>query len=122
MSKCRPMRPWLLVLASLICSQLTSANAVTERPLKDRIVQSDLVVVAVPLSSGPDDDGVVKFQVISSLKGHSPNLINVAVCTEIAEDHLDCCNVGKRYLLFLQKGQNDLYFSVNSIYGGYELP
>ncbi len=118
----------LLVLASLVVvliGSTASAVHVSERSLQSRLQRSDLVVVGVVQEvrtvSGYGVTARLAFaRPVAAVKGTAPKTVAFYISSDIAEDQIDCCIVGRRYLLFLEKAGAH-YEVVNSRFGVYLL-
>src|SRR5690242_18178026 len=110
-------------LGGALLSGALWANAVTEQPFQLRFDNATLVVIAVASSTETDSNkseySVLKID--SVLKGSAPPTIRVLTKGSIAEFDPQCCTVGSRYLLLLQRVAGGYYVTVNGPFGAYLL-
>jgi len=121
---------WRAALAALLLQPYAFdalAAQVLERSLDQKVQEATTVVVGIA-EAGVGEvflDGVnfryVSFKVTRVLKGEPVTSINLMISGSVIDFNLNCCEVGKRYLLFLQEIKGGLHMSVNWEFGVYNL-
>ncbi|MGH8086822.1 MAG: hypothetical protein ACREPC_01005 [Stenotrophomonas sp.] len=99
--------------------------------MEAKVADSDLVITGVvsqTLACGAVEVGecsvtsvTAKIVVHDVLKGVAPKEILFRCRESIAEFSPRACEIGKKYLLFLQKDGNGIFHSANGPYGAYDL-
>ncbi len=113
-------------LLVVLATSVARAVYVQEQPLQTRLQRSDLVVVAIieatrTISGNQRTDRVAVARAIVVVKGVASRKVEFFISSDIAEWELNCCVVGKRYLLFLERTTSGRYEVVNSKFGAYPL-
>lgn len=115
-----------MVLFSTACST-TRANELVNIGIEENFKQADLVVVAVVTQSGiafrPDrpDSLAAEFTVEATLKGRAEKPTILVPYRYSVESSFRCCEVGKRYMLFLNKFTPEVYYPVDGRFSLYEI-
>ena len=116
-------RSSLFLWFAVLCSPLGVANVAVEHPLRERLDEADVVVVATAVSISKVDgyNAWATLGVDFILKGHPGPTIRLRLDSPIAEFSPDCCVVGARYLLLLTLVKDGTYVSVSGPNGVYLL-
>lgn len=114
-------RTIILVLAMLLAAAPARANFLVEMSYAQKVAASSQVVVGrvtriLPPSASPYGR-VNEVEVLATVKGRRVRRLLFYGTSPIAEDELDCCRVGRTYLLFLERGTSRIYSSINGHYG-----
>ncbi|KFN51332.1 hypothetical protein [Arenimonas composti] len=115
------------MVGMLLVGSMAAANSFREMPLEERVVESELVVVAdfVAPASCPEDSGrwcadgryMATFRVRNSLKGEVQDGEIVVQCrTNVPEGSPEACDPG-RYILFLERSRAGHWIIVGGPYG-----
>src|SRR5262245_41531168 len=111
-------------IASLVYVSASLANDVREISTDEKWARSDIVVVGtVRLANVPGSPGLEHstIEVVLRLKGSPPNTITIISDDSVAEFSPVCCVAGASYLLFLQRGEGEVYQSINGPFGIYRV-
>ncbi|MCY1345293.1 hypothetical protein D9M68_326020 [compost metagenome] len=121
------MKRVVLVCVFWIVGVHAQANQVAEYSLVEKVRRSDAALVGRVLAlskveaSGVEIDYAL-IRVVVDLKdaGFSGD-IKVVYREGVYELEPDCCAVDKSYLMFLRKGEDGFFYSVNGAYGIYKI-
>ena len=117
-------------LAALAASAAASAHNVTEWPLDRKAAAADLVAYVLALDpiccshrDAPIDvKTMAAVRILTTIKGTAADdTAIVRIDPGIAGLRLDCCVVGARYLMFLERRDDGSYAPVNFHHGIYRL-
>lgn len=105
------------------------ANAVSLRKmtLAEKIKASDLIVVGRVVGSGVAELGNVgKYRYVTlslrgEIKGHAEGNVKVWTTTGMTEHDVECCQINKDYVFYLNKNWDGNYNITNHRYGVLEL-
>lgn len=109
-----------LVVFAAIMAPPVYGHVLMPMSYAQRKAASRTIVIAetVPRGSRPGIlEDIVEFKVLATLKGQASSSLKVSRSTMIDEEKLMCCREQGRFILFLRKGRNGLYESVNGDYG-----
>ncbi len=84
-------------------------------PPDELMERSDTVVVAKVISNGQKPD-LTRFTVLTVnavLKGKPRDAVSVWTVLGVPETDFTCCKIDDEYVLFLQRGDNDMYVPTN---------
>lgn len=128
--KLRRIGAMLRTLATLVASGAVSAHNVTDWPLERKVAEADLVAYVRTLDpicctyrdEALDVGSMAAVKVLTTLKGKAADeIVIVDVGSDLAGLRIDCCIVGARYLMFLDRRDDGSYAPVNFHYGVYRL-
>lgn len=123
MSRLVPFLATFVLAIAAFDASTALAFHVSEQSLQARLQRSDLVVVVLieKISGDKPLDRIAVAKTISVVKGTAPPRVEFYISSNIAEWQLNCCVVGRKYLLFLKRTGSGRYDVVNSKFGAYPL-
>jgi hypothetical protein len=110
-----------LAMSGLMANALW-ANQTRQMSLEEKVRRSDLVIIGQAISD--PNMAQVEFATIKPktvLKGSPAPEIQVLLSDPIAENRINCCNVGGLYILFLKRIKANKYISSNGKTGVYSI-
>jgi hypothetical protein len=113
-----------LILLTVIIASPVYSHVLMPLSYEKRQAAARLIVIAESMKASSEQDNsgdIITFKVLSTLKGQQKSVIRVSRSTMIQEERLTCCIESGRYILFLTRGRNGLYESVNGNYGAVRL-
>ncbi len=97
-----------------------------KKPSKLLWEQSELVIIGEAIrNSKTNSDFGTRFVVVdvkAVLKGQRKARVDIWTETTISEQDLDCCEIGKEYIFFLESTPDGRFLSVNGRFGVVPLP
>jgi hypothetical protein len=103
---------WIIFLSIPFAA---SATQLPEATFREKMADSDLVVIATVTSvKRGDEHGVgssAKLAVVETLKGNKQASIEVSTYIDISEMDPHCCDQGATYLMFLNRAPNGKFYS-----------
>lgn len=109
-----------LILLTAIIAPPVDGHVLMPLSYEQRQAAAQLIVIAETLQSSfsqNSSDNIIEFKTLSILKGRGKAMLKVSRSTSINEEKLTCCKEPGRYILFLRRGRNKLFESVNGDYG-----
>jgi hypothetical protein len=112
----------MVVIGLLAAACPAHANILVELSFQAKMAASDVVIVGTVTAANPGQDGQydasVTVMTLATLKGRPQAQHIVLTQSRIAEDELQCCDVGSTYVMFLQHIPDSYKLtSVNSRHG-----
>lgn len=123
----RYLRTALLALATLVASGAASAYELIDLPLEEKVAEADLVAYVRALDpicctfrdAALDVEEMFAAKVLHTLKGKAEDDIVLVDYGSnfFAEGQFDCCIIGARYLVFLERRKDGSYMPVQNRHG-----
>ena len=113
-----------IAFLTAIMGSPAQSHVLIPAPYEKRQSEAHLIVIAETIQSTGNQSilkNLIEFKVLSTLKGPRRSILRVSRKTLIQEESLTCCTGPGRYILFLRRGRNGLYESVNGDYGAVRL-
>lgn len=115
-------------VAILLVSCACYAFELKRMPVEERVSKSEIIVLATVSSKEEGATGKDGHPPYASLsiervyKGGAALVeVELILSTGIAEESIDCCNVGQSYLVFARPSRGGRYRSSNGPYGVYKI-
>jgi hypothetical protein len=111
-----------VLLTALAVAAPVRASVLVELSFAAKMEASDVVIVGTVTSAAPGHpdqyDATVTVTTLATLKGEPQAQHVVFAQSRIAEDQMQCCEIGATYVMFLRHARNDpRLVSVDGRYG-----